>query len=126
MGLGKDFPGGTVVKNRPASAGNAREMGLIPSSGRCLGIGKGTRFSILAWKIPWTEEPDRLYGVAKSRTWTEHAHTGHGNADRKFHIDEVSSRNPRIICCDCYNLLCLLFLILLYLIGKWASLVAHS
>ena len=26
--------------------------------------------STLAWKIPWTEEPDRqVHGVAKSRTW---------------------------------------------------------
>ena len=24
--------------------------------------------STLAWKIPWTEEPGRLHGVAKSRT----------------------------------------------------------
>ena len=24
--------------------------------------------SIPAWKIPWTEEPGRLHGVAKSRT----------------------------------------------------------
>ena len=29
-----------------------------------------THFSILAWKIPWTEEPGRLQsmGIAKSRT----------------------------------------------------------
>ena len=27
-----------------------------------------TYSSTLAWKIPWTEEPDRLQGVAKSRT----------------------------------------------------------
>ena len=36
VGLGKDFPGGTIVKNRPASAGDARDMGLIPGSGRSL------------------------------------------------------------------------------------------
>ena len=31
--------------------------------------------STLAWKIPWTEEPDRLHavhGVAKSQTWLSH------------------------------------------------------
>ena len=30
-----------------------------------------THSSILAWKVPWTEEPGRLQsnGVAKSRTW---------------------------------------------------------
>ena len=27
-----------------------------------------TYSSILAWKIPWTEEPGRLYGVAESDT----------------------------------------------------------
>ena len=34
-----------------------------------LGKGMTTQSSILAWRIPWTEEPGRLvYGVAKS--WT--------------------------------------------------------
>ena len=27
-----------------------------------------THSSILAWRIPWTEEPGRLYGVAKCQT----------------------------------------------------------
>ena len=27
-----------------------------------------THSSTFAWKIPWTEEPGRLHGVAKSRT----------------------------------------------------------
>ena len=31
--------------------------------------GMATHSSILAWRIPWTEEPGRLvYGVAKSQT----------------------------------------------------------
>ena len=30
--------------------------------------GKAIHFSILAWRIPWTEEPGRLHGVQKSRT----------------------------------------------------------
>ena len=37
-----------------------------------------THSSILAWEIPWTEEPGRLhvYGVARSRTWlSAHTHT---------------------------------------------------
>jgi len=34
-----------------------------------------THSSILAWKIPWTEEPGWLCGVTKSRTMTEHTHT---------------------------------------------------
>ena len=49
-----------VVKNLPASAGNTRDMGLILGSGRSPGGGNGTHSSILAWKIPWTEDPDGL------------------------------------------------------------------
>ena len=41
-----------VVKNPLASAGDARDMGLIPGSGKSSGIASGTPFSILAWKIP--------------------------------------------------------------------------
>ena len=28
-----------------------------------------THSSILAWEIPWTEEPGRLHGVTESQTW---------------------------------------------------------
>ena len=34
-----NFPGGTVVKNQPASAGDTGDMGLIPGSGRSPGVG---------------------------------------------------------------------------------------
>ena len=35
-----------------------------------------TCFSILAWKIPWTEEPDGLHSWGcKESDMTEHAHT---------------------------------------------------
>ena len=47
------FPGGSVVKNPPASAG---DMGSLPGSGRSPGEGNGTHSSILAWEILWTEE----------------------------------------------------------------------
>ena len=39
--------------------------------------GAATHSSILAWRIPWTEEPGRLYivhGVAKSQTWLSDFH----------------------------------------------------
>jgi len=51
------FSGGAVVKNMPANAGGPRDVGLIPGSGRSPGTGNGKYSSILAWKIPWTEEP---------------------------------------------------------------------
>ena len=54
------FPGGTVVKNPPANAGDARDKGSIPGLGRSPGGGMTTHSSSLAWEIPGTEEPDRL------------------------------------------------------------------
>ena len=54
------FPGGTMVKNPPANAGDARDAGSILESGRSPGAGNGNSLSILAWKIPWTGEPGRL------------------------------------------------------------------
>ena len=35
------FPGGSVVKNPPVNAGDARDAGFIPGSGRFLGVGNG-------------------------------------------------------------------------------------
>ena len=45
-----DFPGGAVVKNPPANAGDARVTGSIPGSGRSPGGGNGTplQYSYLA------------------------------------------------------------------------------
>ena len=43
-----------VLKNPPANPGDA---GSIPDLGRSTGRGDGTHSSILAWRIPWTEEP---------------------------------------------------------------------
>ena len=49
-----------MVKNLPANTGDARDTGLIPGLGRFPGISMATHSSSLPWKIPWTEEPDRL------------------------------------------------------------------
>ena len=45
-----------VVKNLPTNAGDTRDTGSIPGPGRFPGEGMATHPSILAWKIPWTEE----------------------------------------------------------------------
>ena len=57
-----------VVKNWPANAGGIRDVGSTPGSGRSLDEEMATHSRILAWRIPWTEEPGRLQsmGVAKS------------------------------------------------------------
>ena len=49
-----DFPGGSDGKE---SACNAGDPGSIPMLGRPLKKGMATHSSILAWRIPWTEEP---------------------------------------------------------------------
>ena len=51
------FLGGSVVKNPPANAG---DTGLIPGLEDPLEKELATHSSILAWKIPRTEEPGWL------------------------------------------------------------------
>ena len=55
------------MKTRPAGAGEARDEGLIPGSGRSPGIENGNPLSILAWKITRTEEPGELQPVGSQR-----------------------------------------------------------
>jgi len=45
------------------SACNAGDTGSIPRSGRFLEEGTATHSSILAWRIPWTEEPGGLQSM---------------------------------------------------------------
>ena len=48
-----------VVKNPPANAGDIRDADLIPGLEDPLEEGMATHSRILAWRIPWTEEPAR-------------------------------------------------------------------
>ena len=52
-----------VVKNMPANAGNARGSSLIPELGDPLEEEMAIHSSILAWRIPWTEEPGGLQSM---------------------------------------------------------------
>ena len=67
MSLVKVRPGGTMVKNLPASAG---DTGSIPGLGRFLGEGNGYPLQYSCWE----NSTDRrawwaaVHGVAKSRT----------------------------------------------------------
>ena len=51
------FLSAAVLKNLPANAGEAGDASSIPGTGRSLEKEIATHSSILAWKIPWTEEP---------------------------------------------------------------------
>ena len=48
-----------VVKN-PVNAGDSRNIGPIPGSGRFPGVEMATLSSSLAWKISWTGDPGGL------------------------------------------------------------------
>ena len=61
------FPGGTVVKHLPASAGDVRDGGSIPGSGRSRAGGHGNPLRIPAWRTPRTEEPGRLRSTGLGR-----------------------------------------------------------
>ena len=61
------FPSDSVVKNPPATAGDAGDVGSIPGLGRSPGRGNGTHSSILPGIILWTEEPGRLQHMGLQR-----------------------------------------------------------
>ena len=44
-------------KESICNAGDTGDLGLIPGSGKCPEEEMATHSSILAWRIPWTEEP---------------------------------------------------------------------
>ena len=56
-----------MVKNPSASAGDIRVEGLILGWEDPLEEGVETHFSILAWRIPWTEEPGELQSIGSQR-----------------------------------------------------------
>ena len=66
----KGFPGGSDGKKKKKKAAcSAGDLGSTSGLGRSPGEENGNPLQYLAWKIPWTEKPGRLHGVAKSRTW---------------------------------------------------------
>ena len=67
------FPSGSAIENLPAE-----DAGLIPGSRRSPGERKATHSNILAWEIPWTEEPGGLQSIRSQRVEhnlaIQHAH----------------------------------------------------
>ena len=59
----KGFPGGSDGKE---TACNVGDLGLIPGLGRSPGEGN-VHSTILAWRIPWTEETGRLQSMGSQR-----------------------------------------------------------
>ena len=65
------FPGGAVAKNPPTNAGDARDAGSIPGSGRPPGEGNGNPLQYSCLENFMDRE---AWGHKKSDT-TEHRHT---------------------------------------------------
>ena len=63
------FPGGSVVKNLPANAGDTGDIDLIPDLGRSPGGGKGhlRQYSCLENPLDRGIWQATVHGVAKSR-----------------------------------------------------------
>ena len=56
-----------LAKNLPAKAGDIRDLGSFPGWEDLLEEGMATHSSILAWRMPWTEEPGRLQSIESQR-----------------------------------------------------------
>ena len=68
------FPGCSVVKNPPANSGDVGSIFLLKKE-------MATHSSILAWEIPWTEEPGGVtfHRVAKSQMWLRQLKNNNNN-----------------------------------------------
>ena len=60
----------SVMKSPPASAGDPRDTGLLPGSGKCPGGGNGNQFQYPCLGNPMDSGAcwATLYGVTKSQT----------------------------------------------------------
>ena len=65
--LGLVFSDGSVVKNPPASTEDERDMGFIPDWENPLEEEMANHSTIIAWEIPWTEEPVGLQSMGLQR-----------------------------------------------------------
>ena len=59
-----------MVKNLPPTAGDVRDAGSIPGSGRSPEKEMAIHSSILAWRIPWIEEPGGATVHRVTKSWT--------------------------------------------------------
>ena len=90
-----DFPDGSVVKNLPANAGDAGDMGSIP--GRSpeledpLEKEMATHSSIHTCRIPWIQELGRLHSM------------GHKESDTSQRLnDYINNNNSLLKVCTLY------------------------
>ena len=88
------LPVGTVVKNLPASAGDARDTASMSKLGKFPWSRKEQTTPVFfAWRIPWTEKPGRLqsWGSQKGQTQlSAHTHTRTPSACKLLQAKPIS------------------------------------
>ena len=80
-----------IVKNPPANAG---DPGSIPRSEGFPGKGDGNQSSVLAWRIPWTEELGGLQPMGSQRgghSWTTNTYFLYLQLIRIDHRNQAST-----------------------------------
>ena len=77
MSSESDFPGGTVVKDKPANGGDARDSSWVRSLvwEDALEQEVTIHSSIFPWEIPWTVEPGGLQSMGSQRVRHDSAHS---------------------------------------------------
>ena len=95
------FPGGAAVKNPPANAGDTRDVGSIPGSGRSPRVGNGNSAPVFL--------PEKFHGLRGHRVpydWTHapaHTHTHTPGADRWRLCSALSARDGSSRGCSSYD-----------------------
>ena len=56
-----------MIKNIPTNAGDIIDTGLISGSGKSCAVGNDNHSSVLAWRIPGTEELGGLQSIGLQR-----------------------------------------------------------
>jgi len=64
------FPGGSVIKNPPANAGDAKDKGSIPGSGSSPGGGHGNPVQYSCLENPMDREAWRATVHKVEKSWT--------------------------------------------------------
>ena len=78
--------------NTPANAGDIEDAGSIPESAWPPGGGHGNHSSILAWRIPRTEEPGGLQSIGSQKVrhdWNDLAYTHTHTHTHTCHQTEI-------------------------------------
>ena len=91
--------GGSVIKNPPANEGGTGDAASIPGLGRSSAGGMATHSSILAWGIPWTEEPGGLQSMGPQRVGITEGLSTHTHLAHQLDLSIRLYSQSIVICC---------------------------